>query len=326
MEIQKKINESNVQQQNDLIKQLAILRKQLQSQEKKIHSELQMNKVKYTELRTVGGNPKADDVFSKATKKMNHHELNYDYNHATSYGRSAKEYGKEVDLKQQRYMRQQEERLATLRKNLAQTDSLSKAKLNNNHNNVMKMRAGSAKSLLDSESQFISLRNHQDITNELQKTSSNGPHVSSSNYGNTTSNNKNTRYSGTARSRRRDKEKENKEVDNIFQEFFPKKEHKNNEPDITSISSFNVEEMTRKNEERLKQFNKNERLHDNNHRNNHRPDDDDDGDTRGDDTGRKGNQYGDADDIVQQFMKNTTQPPNVPELSEHSLPSESKLY
>ena len=40
-----KVNESNVQQQNDLIKQLAILRKQLQSQEKKINSELQMNKV-----------------------------------------------------------------------------------------------------------------------------------------------------------------------------------------------------------------------------------------------------------------------------------------
>ena len=82
------------------------------------------------------------------------------------------------------------------------------------------MRAGSAKSLLDSESQFISIRNHQDITNELKKTSSNGPHISSSNYGNTAGNNKNTRYSGTARSRRRDKEKENKEVDNIFQVIY----------------------------------------------------------------------------------------------------------
>ena len=71
------------------------------------------------------------------------------------------------------------------------------------------MRAGSAKSLLDSESQFISLRNHQDITNELQKNST-VP------YDSTTST-KNTRYSSTARSRRRDKEKENQEVDNIFQ-------------------------------------------------------------------------------------------------------------
>jgi len=59
------VNESNVEQQNTLIKQLAALREQLQNQEHKIKNELQINKVMWDSFLSFGYNPALISYFQE---------------------------------------------------------------------------------------------------------------------------------------------------------------------------------------------------------------------------------------------------------------------
>uniref|UniRef100_A0A7M5UW36 Uncharacterized protein n=1 Tax=Clytia hemisphaerica TaxID=252671 RepID=A0A7M5UW36_9CNID len=301
IEVQQQINETDVEQQGHVIKQLAHLRSQLQQQERKIKTELQINEAKYSELKS-GGKPNANDIFNKATKKNNQSTPTKNEYNPSNYD-SSRKYGKELDYEQRKLMRQQEERLNDLRKKI-ESDK-AQMKYSSTTNNKPKYNSrGSAKSLLDSESQFISLRDYQDITDQVLNNNRNPPTFNRKpTTDNSSTKEKNTRYSGATRSttsaRARRREKEKAEMDNIFQEYFPL------EKEIDTSSTFDMDRISMRNEERLKKF---KQIESNNHNDNETEDNN-----------------GDADDIVRKFMNQTTLHANVHDASETSLPSSSKF-
>ncbi|XP_066926576.1 golgin subfamily A member 6-like protein 22 [Clytia hemisphaerica] len=263
IEVQQQINETDVEQQGHVIKQLAHLRSQLQQQERKIKTELQINE--------------------KAKRKRHIQQSYQEKQPIDPYKDSSRKYGKELDYEQRKLMRQQEERLNDLRKKI-ESDK-AQMKYSSTTNNKPKYNSrGSAKSLLDSESQFISLRDYQDITDQVLNNNRNPPTFNRKpTTDNSSTKEKNTRYSGATRSttsaRARRREKEKAEMDNIFQEYFPL------EKEIDTSSTFDMDRISMRNEERLKKF---KQIESNNHNDNETEDNN-----------------GDADDIVRKFMNQT---------------------
>lgn len=217
-------NRANMEQQKHLIRQLSALRNQLQKQEVKIETELKKNQAKYSELATKNqeksyhSKPHTKDVFEKLVNKNPGREKKVDIERLKlediSPDYSSDSDHKTFDAQQQEYMRQQETRLKALRKNVEEKCPQIRPEL---------QTAESKRSLLDSDSKFISMHG-----NAVVVPHDNNRHID-------------------ARARRRMKDEN---YSDVTQDYFGKLPN----DDTSSIRTFQVEDLARKNEKRLQKL------------------------------------------------------------------------
>jgi len=244
LEKQDKTTKTNIQQQDYIIQQLSALRRQLQKQEVNIQAELNENKMKYKEMSV---KPKANrakvqgkEIFERAARKASAKQTNIneggDDSSSTTYEYSSDQ--RDLDMQQQDYMRQQEIRLKALRENIEQQSDTIKT-----------------------DQPSVSIDDDRTVTDSTDSSNGVPGRILNDRYNKTSS-------SSSARARRREKQNPNT-FSGVFENYLGANE------DTASINTLQIEDMAKKNNERLKKFQIN---------------------TNEDDKG------GEADDIVKQFM------------------------
>lgn len=219
------VKNTHVQEQQHLIRQLSALRKQLLRQEVRVQNDLEnTSKTKYDILAKDNAailQPKSvtkRNPFDRATRSTSGRKRlngNKDFNHLP-YG-DFDNAQKDLDSQQQEYMRQQEMRIAALRHGVESKTLPIDFKMN---------RQASKQSLLESESKFISMDTHGEVTDFNTKINSH---------------------------RTKKKSMSSRKVEN------PSPKHENHlrvennfyEDDNVSITTVQVEDISRKNDERL---------------------------------------------------------------------------
>ncbi|XP_065061682.1 centrosome and spindle pole-associated protein 1-like isoform X2 [Rhopilema esculentum] len=168
-------NSGQTSSQTHVIKQLAVLRKQLSTEEQKVQKELEKNE-KYQETKTktksITKQKSEDraDIFEKARIRRGSAKRRTAAKHADQFNKLADASSvidlklpnrqvtvSELDLQQREFIRLQEQKLHALREAIKDTSDFLMVNIDNDKTSSTKVRRSSKQSLLESDSQFIKM-------------------------------------------------------------------------------------------------------------------------------------------------------------------------
>eukprot|EP00794_Sanderia_malayensis_P004588 gene4588-5191_t len=280
-EQKKKSNEAHI------MKQLAVLKRQLSDEERKVKNELERNMGKYEETKSKAKSKKTKagnmEIFERARIRKSSFSKRPPVKEADEFSKltdassvldfKAKFPNKpvtssELDLQQREFIRLQEQKLQALRQAINDTSSSLMLSIENNKSS--NQRKKSKESLLESESKFINMYDDQDDDMKSRQSS--------------------------ARSRRRIRIQQEEEANNIG----VTKPGSPGSYSVGSITSQAIEDLAARNEARLRELTKTDL--------------------------NNGNFSEDPEDVIEQYMKNSTlEDARLSERrgSEKSLPSVS---